>query len=34
MVGFRQTDLWRERDAESPHDNLYVDLYEHWLQPA
>ena len=34
MVGFRQTDLWRERYMESARDNLYVDIYEHWLEPA
>jgi nitrile hydratase subunit beta len=33
MVGFRQTDLWQQRYAESPDDNLYVDIYEHWLEP-
>ena len=32
MVGFRQSDLWRDRYAESPDDNLYVDVYEHWLE--
>jgi hypothetical protein len=32
MVGFRQTDLWQERYAESRADHLYVDLYEHWLE--
>jgi len=32
MVGFRQTDLWRDRYAESLDDNLYVDVYEHWLE--
>jgi nitrile hydratase len=32
MVGFRQTDLWKDRYSESPSDNLYVDLYEHWLE--
>ena len=32
MVGFRQTDLWRDRYIESPNDNLYVDVYEHWLE--
>jgi nitrile hydratase len=31
MVGFRQTELWQSRYAESPRDNLYVDIYEHWL---
>ena len=34
LVGFRQPDLWRERYAESPGDTLYVDIYEHWLEPA
>jgi nitrile hydratase len=33
MVGFRQTELWRDRYAESGDDRLYVDLYEHWLEP-
>jgi hypothetical protein len=33
MVGFHQSDLWHERYRESERDNLYVDLYEHWLQP-
>ena len=33
MVGFRQSDLWHERYRESERDNLYVDLYEHWLEP-
>lgn len=32
MVGFRQVDLWQTRYAESDRDNLYVDLYEHWLE--
>jgi nitrile hydratase subunit beta len=32
MVGFRQHDLWASRYAESPTDNLYIDLYEHWLE--
>jgi hypothetical protein len=33
MVGFRQTELW-EPYTESAGDNLYVDLYEHWLERA
>ena len=33
MVGFRQSDLWHERYHESERDNLYVDIYEHWLEP-
>ena len=32
LVGFKQTDLW-DRYAESPSDTLYVDIYEHWLEP-
>jgi nitrile hydratase subunit beta len=33
MVGFRQSDVWRERYRESGGDKLYVDVYEHWLEP-
>jgi hypothetical protein len=33
MVGFKQTDLWPARYAESASDTLYVDIYEHWLEP-
>jgi nitrile hydratase len=33
MVGFRQLDLWPDRYAECADDRLYVDLYEHWLEP-
>jgi nitrile hydratase subunit beta len=32
-VVFRQADLW-EGYAGSPDDVLYVDVYEHWLEPA
>ena len=32
-VGFRQTDLW-DGYAGLPDDTLYVDLYEHWLEPV
>lgn len=32
-VVFRQTDLWEDY-AGSPDDMLYVDVYEHWLEPA
>ena len=31
MVGFHQTDLW-DPYAESRGDNLYVDIYEQWLE--
>ena len=34
LVGLRQTHLWPARYAESPRDTLYVDLYEHWLEPV
>ncbi len=33
LVGFDQADLWQDYRAASP-DKLYVDLYEHWLEPA
>jgi hypothetical protein len=33
LVGFQQTDLWQPY-AESSGDNLYVDIYQHWLEPA
>jgi nitrile hydratase beta subunit-like protein len=32
LVGFKQADLW-DRYAASPRDTLYVDIYEHWLEP-
>ena len=32
-VAFRQTDLWEDYGG-SPDDVLYVDVYEHWLEPA
>jgi hypothetical protein len=32
-VGFHQVDLW-EAYTGLPKDVLYVDLYEHWLEPA
>jgi nitrile hydratase subunit beta len=32
-VSFCQTDLW-EGYAGSTNDTLYVDIYEHWLEPA
>jgi hypothetical protein len=31
-VGFRQTDLWEDYEG-SPDDILFVDIYEHWLEP-
>lgn len=32
-VEFQQTDLWNDY-AGSPDDNLYIDIFEHWLEPA
>ncbi len=32
-VAFRQKDLW-DGYAGSPDDTLYIDIYEHWLDPA
>lgn len=32
-VAFRQTDLWEEYTG-APGDSLYIDIYEHWLEPA
>lgn len=31
-VGFRQIDLWDGYDG-SPEDVLFIDIYEHWLEP-
>ena len=31
-VGFRQTDLW-DGYGGSPEDVLFLDIYEHWLEP-
>jgi hypothetical protein len=31
-VGFRQTDLW-DGYGGSPEDILFIDIYEHWLEP-
>ena len=31
-VGFRQADLWNDYDGPA-EDRLYVDIYEHWLEP-
>ncbi len=33
MVGFHQPDLWSSRYTEPRTDRLYVDIYEHWLEP-
>src|SRR3712207_7631346 len=31
-VGFRLTDLW-DSYGGSPEDILFIDIYEHWLEP-
>ena len=33
LVEFDQTEVW-ESYRGSPRDTLYVDIYEHWLDPA
>ena len=33
LVGFKQADLWDGYTA-SPDDKLFVDIFEHWLEPA
>ncbi len=32
-VGFRQTELWDDYGG-SPQDVLFIDIYEHWLEPT
>ena len=33
-VAFLQREVWGERYKGPAHDKVYVDLYDHWLQPA
>ncbi len=33
LVSFKQTEVWDDYKI-SPNDKLYVDIYEHWLEPA
>ena len=33
LIGFHQAEVWGEYSA-SGRDKLYVDIYEHWLNPA
>lgn len=33
LVGFHQAEVWDQYQA-SPKDKLYVDIYEHWLEPV
>ena len=32
LVGFLQTKVWDRYGA--PKDKLFIDIYEHWLEPA
>jgi nitrile hydratase len=32
LVGFNQAEVWKKYGAAK--DKLYVDIYEHWLEPA
>ena len=32
LVAFDQSEVW-DRYQASPRDKLYVDIYEHWLEP-
>lgn len=34
LVGFDQREVWGERYRASERDKLFVDIYEHWLEPA
>lgn len=31
LVGFRQSDVWPNYSVA--HDTIYVDIFEHWLEP-
>jgi hypothetical protein len=33
LVGFEQTQIW-EQYKTAPQDKLFIDIYEHWLEPA
>jgi hypothetical protein len=32
LVGFQQAEVWDRYGA--PKDKLFIDIYEHWLEPA
>jgi nitrile hydratase len=34
LVGFRQRDVWGSRYQGAGEDKVFVDVYEHWLEPA
>lgn len=33
LVRFTQSGVW-ENSSAAPKDTLYIDIYEHWLEPA
>jgi len=33
LVRFKQRNVWDE-DVAAPKDTLFIDLYEHWLEPV
>jgi Nitrile hydratase beta subunit, C-terminal len=34
LVGFSQSEVWGARYRGAPRDRLYVDIFDHWLEPA
>ena len=34
LVGFPQSEVWGRRYRGAQQDKIYVDIYEHWLEPA
>ena len=34
LVRFDQPEVWEEGYTSSPKDTLFIDIYEHWLEPA
>ena len=33
LIRFDQTEIW-EKYTTAPKDTLFIDIYEHWLEPA
>jgi hypothetical protein len=33
-VEFKQSEVWPTRYQGAAHDRIYVDIFEHWLEPA
>jgi nitrile hydratase len=34
LVSFDQAHVWKDYGAPSSQDKLFIDIYEHWLEPA